>query len=42
MFYLLLRMIHDDLSEGRISQDEYLRAIERLARIHGIRKNGIR
>jgi hypothetical protein len=42
MFFLLLRMLNEDMEKGRISREEYAMAIEKIASIHGIRKNGIR
>jgi len=42
MFYLLLRLLHEEMTGGRISRDEYGRAVEKAARVHGIRKNGLR
>lgn len=42
MLYLLLRLLHEEMTGGRISSDEYSRAVEKAAKIHGIRKNGLR
>ncbi len=42
MFYLLLRLLHEEMETGRISRDEYTSAVERAARFHGIKRNGIR
>jgi hypothetical protein len=39
---MLLRLLNDDMESGRISRQEYISAVEKVARIHGIRKNGIR
>ncbi len=42
MFYLLLRLLHEEMLSGRISGIEYRSAVEKAAILHGIRKNGIR
>jgi hypothetical protein len=42
MFFLLLRMLNEDMEKGKISREEYAMAIEKIASIHGLRKNGIR
>ncbi len=42
MFYLLLRILHDEMTEGKISKDEYLSAVVKVALFHGIRRDGIR
>jgi hypothetical protein len=42
MFYLLLRLLHEEMESGRISPEEYAAAVEKTAQFHGIRKNGIR
>ncbi len=42
MFYLILRCLYDEYTDRHISRDEYIQSVERLARIHGIKKNGIR
>ncbi len=42
MFYLLLRLLHDEMETGKISREEYRSAIERVAQLHGIKRNGIR
>ncbi len=41
MFYLLLRLLHEEMSDGKISREEYMKAVSRAASVHGIRKNGI-
>ncbi len=41
MFYLLLRLLYEEMESGKISRDEYRRAIEKAANFHGFRKNGI-
>jgi hypothetical protein len=41
MFYLLLRILHDDMETGKISRDEYFRAVVKIARFHGFKRNGI-
>jgi hypothetical protein len=42
MFYLLLRLLNEEMERGSISRDEYRHAVVRAARFHGFRKNGIR
>lgn len=42
MFYLLLRLLHEEMTAGKITRDDYCKAVERVASVHGIRKNGIR
>ncbi len=42
MFYLLLRMLHEEMTSGKISREEYRSAVEKVALFHGIRRNGIR
>ena len=41
MFYLLLRLLHEDFANGTISREEYRQAVMRIATVHGIRRNGI-
>ena len=41
MFYLLLRLLHEEMSDGKISRDEYMNAVIKVASVHGNRKNGI-
>jgi hypothetical protein len=41
MFYLLLRLLHEEMSDGKISREEYMKAVSKVASVHGIRKNGI-
>jgi len=42
MFFLLLRLLHEEMLAGRISNPEYRKAVEKAAAIHGIKRNGIR
>ena len=42
MFYLLLRLLYEDMNEGKISRFEYSHAIKKIADVHGFKKNGIR
>jgi len=42
MFYLLLRLLHEEMTNGKISVDEYYSAVTKAAIFHGIRRNGIR
>lgn len=42
MFYLLLRLLHEEMETGKITGDDYRRAVVRAARFHGIQRNGIR
>ncbi len=42
MFYLLLRLLHEEMAGGRITREEYRNAVEKAARLHGIRRNGLR
>lgn len=42
MFYLLLRLLHEEMESGRITPEEYRAAVEKIAKLHGIRKNGLR
>jgi hypothetical protein len=42
MFYLLLRLLYEEMISGRISRREYDTAVEKAATVHGIKKNGIR
>ncbi len=42
MFYLLLRLLHEEMRSGKISQMEYMRAVTRIAEFHGFKRNGIR
>jgi hypothetical protein len=42
MFYLLLRHLFEEMTEGFITKKEYSEAVVKVASIHGIRKNGIR
>ena len=41
MFYLLLRLLHDEMLSGAITYDEYKKAVSEVASVHGIKKNGI-
>ncbi len=41
MFYILLRLLYEEMEMGRISRRDYINAVEKIAQIHGIRKNGI-
>ncbi|HPK45178.1 MAG TPA: hypothetical protein PLV62_09380 [Spirochaetota bacterium] len=41
MFYLLLRLLHEEMVEGKISREEYFEAVIRIASIHGFKRNGI-
>ncbi|MCX8124291.1 MAG: hypothetical protein N3F66_09020 [Spirochaetes bacterium] len=42
MFYLLLRLLYEEMAEGKITKDEYYEAVIRIASLHGIKRNGIR
>jgi len=42
MFFLLLRMLYEELEQHRMTYEEYCLAVERVALIHGIRRNRIR
>lgn len=42
MFYILLRLLYEEMESGMISPQEYHSAVEKAAAIHGIRRNGIR
>jgi hypothetical protein len=42
MFYLLLRILHDEMVTGKISREEYITGVMKIALFHGIRRNGIR
>lgn len=42
MFYLLLRLLYEEMAEGKITKEEYYEAVIRIASIHGIKRNGIR
>jgi hypothetical protein len=42
MFYLLLRLLNEEMETGKITADDYRRAVVRAARFHGIQRNGIR
>ena len=42
MCYLLLRLLHEEMADGNISREEYNKAIVKVARFHGIKRNGIR
>lgn len=42
MFYLLLRLLYEEMAEGKISKEEYYEAVFRIASIHGFKRNGIR
>lgn len=42
MFYLLLRLLYEEMDTGKITKQEYTRAIEGVAVFHGFKKNGIR
>ncbi|HNU91214.1 MAG TPA: hypothetical protein PKO25_05035 [Spirochaetota bacterium] len=42
MFYILLRLLYEEMESGMISPREYRSAVEKVAMIHGFRRNGIR
>lgn len=42
MFYLLLRLLYEEKTEGKISTEEYRDAVIQAASIHGMKRNGIR
>ncbi|HSV95406.1 MAG TPA: hypothetical protein VLM75_00580 [Spirochaetota bacterium] len=42
MFYMILRLLHEEMESGIISPQEYHSAVVKAAVIHGIRRNGIR
>jgi hypothetical protein len=42
MFYILLRLLYEEMESGMISPQEYHSAVVKAAVIHGIRRNGIR
>ncbi|MGV7929245.1 MAG: hypothetical protein AB2L13_10120 [Spirochaetota bacterium] len=42
MFYMILRLLHEELEGGIISTQEYHSAVVKAALIHGIRRHGIR
>ncbi len=41
MFYLILRLLHEEMTQDKISREEYFSAVVKIAHFHGIKRNGI-
>jgi hypothetical protein len=41
MFYLILRLLHEEMTQDKISREEYFSAVVKIAHFHGTKRNGI-
>lgn len=41
MFYLILRLLHEEMAQNKITREEYFSAVVKIAHFHGIKRNGI-